>query len=405
MERTILHVDMDAFFTSVEQRDRPELRGQPVVVGAPADQRGVVAAASYEARQFGIHSAMPSREAYQRCPQAVFLPPDGKRYMAASRQIRAIFDRFTPHVEPLSIDEAFLDVSGVEHLFGRGEAIARQIKDTIRSETELTASAGVAPNKFLAKLASDMEKPDGLTVVPRSPEAIAAFLAPLSISRIWGVGKVTRRPLEAAGIHTIGQLQACNEVRLASILTPRSARHLLRLAWGEDDREVETEHEEKSISHEHTFTHDCSDYDEIRAVLADLADNVGRRLRASSKQAGLARLKLRWEGFKTITRQRPLMPAVCDNFSLRAAADQLLENEPLIKPVRLVGFGVSTLTSGPPDQLSLFEDDRTLLDRNERLSHVIDAIQRDFGRAGIHRGSSRQNMAPPEQEHLRRPAQ
>ena len=184
MEQTILHVDMDAFFTSVEQRDRPELRGKPVVVGAPPDQRGVVAAASYEARTFGIHSAMPSREAYRRCPDAVFLPPDGERYAEASAAIHDIFERFTPLVEPLSIDEAFLDVTVVRHLFGDGAQVARRIKDAIREETQLTASAGVACNKFLAKLASDLDKPDGLTVVPTDPAAIAAFLAPLPVGRI-----------------------------------------------------------------------------------------------------------------------------------------------------------------------------------------------------------------------------
>jgi len=380
---------MDAFFTSVEQRDRPELRGKPVVVGAPPDQRGVVAAASYEAREFGVHSAMPSREAYRRCRHAVFLPPNGKLYGEVSHQIRAIFERFTPLVEPLSIDEAFLDVSGVERLFGSGPEIARKIKDTIRTEAHLTASVGVAPNKFLAKLASDLEKPDGLTVVPTSREEIAAFLAPLSVSRIWGVGKVTQAQLEGAGIHTIGQLQAFSETRLARILSPHAAGHLLRLAWGEDTREVETGHEEKSISHEYTFPHDCSDRAEIHAVLGDLVDNVGRRLRKAQKLAGLARLKLRWQGFETITRQRPMDPPVCDDFSLRAAADALLAGEELVKPVRLIGFGVGNLTTGASQQLSLFEDDRRGRARKERLSEVTDTIRNRFGKQSIRRGSSR----------------
>jgi len=389
MQRTILHVDMDAFFTSVEQRDRPELRGKPVVVGAPPDQRGVVAAASYEARKFGIHSAMPSREAYRRCPHAVFLPPNGKRYGEVSRQIHGIFERFTPLVEPLSIDEAFLDVSGAERLLGTGPEIARKIKDAIHEETLLTASVGVAPNKFLAKLAGDLEKPDGLTVVPASREAIAAFLAPLPISRIWGVGKVTQAQLEAAGISTIGQLQDVTETRLGRILTPHVARHLLRLAWGEDHREVETDYEEKSISNEHTFTHDCDDPVEIRAVLGDLVDNVGRRLREAEKLAGLARLKLRWQGFETITRQRPLDPPVCDDFSLRAAAEKLLAGEELVKPVRLIGFGVAKLVEEAAEQLSLFEDDRKERERKERLSEVADTIRSKFGKKSIRRGSSR----------------
>ena len=389
MPRTILHVDMDAFFTSVEQRDRPELRDRPVVVGAPPNQRGVVAAASYEARTFGIHSAMPSREAYRRCPHAIFLPPNGKRYSEMSRQIRGIFERFTPHVEPLSIDEAFLDVSGAARLLGTGPEIARKIKDAIRAETLLTASVGVAPNKFLAKLASDLEKPDGLTVVPTSPGELAAFLAPLPVSRIWGVGKTSQAQLEKVGIRTIGELQAFGEEPLGRILGKHAAEHLSRLARGEDDREVETEHEEKSISNEHTFTHDCSDPDEIRAVLGDLVDNVGQRLRRVERLACLARLKLRWQDFKTITRQRPLDPPVCDDFSLRAVADALLAGEELIKPVRLVGFGVANLTAEAPQQLSLFQDDQKSRARKERLSQVTDTIRRKFGTSSLRRGSSR----------------
>ncbi|NQT92812.1 MAG: DNA polymerase IV, partial [Lentisphaerae bacterium] len=264
-----------------------------------------------------------------------------------------------------------------------------KIKDAIRAETLLTASVGVAPNKFLAKLASDLEKPDGLTVVPSSPDEIAAFLAPLPVSRIWGVGKVTQSQLEKSGIHTIGQLQEAGEKRLARVLSQNAAEYLLRLARGEDDREVETEREEKSISNEHTFTHDCSDPDEIHAVLGDLVDNVGRRLRKAEKLAGLARLKLRWQGFETITRQRPLDPPVCDDFSLRAAADALLAGEELIKPVRLVGFGVANLTTEAPQQLSLFQDDQKSRARKERLSQVTDTIRRKFGPKSIRRASSR----------------
>ena len=387
MQQTILHVDMDAFFTSVEQRDRPELRGKPVVVGAPHDQRGVIAAASYEARQFGIHSAMPSREAYRRCPAAIFLPPDGERYAEASRAIRDIFERFTPWVEPISIDEAFLDVTGVRHLFGDGEQVARQIKDAILEETQLTASAGVACNKFLAKLASDMDKPDGLTVVPTDPAAIATFLAPLPVGRIWGVGKVMQRHLEKAGIQTIAHLQQIDPDRLARLIGEHGAAHLQQLAWGRDDRSVETEREEKSISNEYTFSEDCADYTTIRAVLIDLADKVGGRLRGSENLAGLARLKLRWQGFETITRQRPIDPPACDDFSLRALAVELLDNETLVKPVRLIGFGVSRLATEPPPQLTLLMDDEQTRQRNERLSHVVDRIRRDFGSDSIRRGS------------------
>lgn len=390
MDRTILHVDMDAFFTSVEQRDRPELRGRPVVVGSPPDQRGVVAAASYEARQFGVHSAMPSREAYRRCPQAVFLRGDMNRYVTVSRQIRAIFDRFTPLVEPLSIDEAFLDVSGVRHLFGCGREVAQRIKDAIRDDVGLTASAGVATNKFLAKLASDMDKPGGLTEVPSTPAEIVAFLAPLPVGRIWGVGKVTGAHLARAGIQTIGQLQKVEFRELTRILGRTAADHLRRLAHGEDDREIETEREEKSISNEHTFTQDCRDPAVVRATLNDLVDKVGRRLRAAGKLAGLARIKLRWQGFDTITRQRGVDPVACDDFTLRTVANELFDGEALIKPVRLIGFGVSNLTTEVSHQLSLFGSDDRNRDRNERLSHVVDDIRRDFGDASIHRASRRE---------------
>ena len=218
MDRVFLHVDMDAFFASVEQHDNPELRGKPVIVGAPADRRGVVAAASYEARTFGIHSAMPSGEAARLCPHAVFVRPNMKRYKQVSSQIFEIFERFTPLVEPLSVDEAFLDVTGSERLFGSGVEIGERIRQVILEELGLTASVGVAPNKFLAKLASDMDKPDGLTLVPFSREAIIAFLAPLSVDRIWGVGAVTQKRLDEKGIRTIADLQSADLVSLVSIV-------------------------------------------------------------------------------------------------------------------------------------------------------------------------------------------
>jgi len=385
MVRTILHVDMDAFFTSIEQREHPELRGKSVVVGAPPDQRGVVAAASYEARKFGVHSAMPSREAGRRCPHAVFLPVNGKLYSEVSHQVRDIFYRFTPLVEPLSIDEAFLDVTGSLRLFGSGLETARKIKDTIRDETLLTASIGMAPNKFLAKLASDLEKPDGLTVVPSTRNEILAFLAPLPVGRIWGVGKVTGDQLKKAGIETIGQLQNASEPRLAALIGSHSARHLLRLSMGEDERELETEREEKSLSKEYTFNRDCTSLAEIKRVLAELADDVGRRLREADRYAGLARLKLRWQGFKTITRQRMFDHPVCDDFNLRAMAAALLAAEKMVKPVRLVGFGVSRFSKLPPRQLSLFDNENKADDRKERLSRTVDEIHGKFGKHSIRR--------------------
>jgi len=380
---------MDAFFAAVEQRDRPELLGKPVVVGAQPDERGVVAAASYEARAFGIRSAMPSVEAGRLCPHAVFLPPNGERYGEVSRQVMAIMRRFTPLVEPLSIDEAFLDVTGSRRLLGTGPEIAARIKQDILAETGLTASVGVAQNKFLAKLASDMDKPDGLTVVPTSREEIVSFLAPLPVERIWGVGEVTRGHLAAAGITTVADLQAVHEKRLSAIVGPHGARHLHRLAFGEDERAIETGREEKSISHEYTFPRDCDCPETVREVLLNLADDVGRRLREAGKYAGLARIKLRWKGFETITRQRVLDQPVCDDFSLRSSADALLGGVTLDGPVRLIGFGVGHLDSAPDEQLSLFDDDGPARGKRVRLSETLDTIQKRHGRESIRRGSRR----------------
>lgn len=396
--RVILHVDMDAFYASVEQRDRPELRGRPVIVGAAPDQRGVVAACSYEARRFGVRSAMPSREAGRLCPQGAFVPPDMPRYAAASRQVFAVFERFTPFVEPISIDEAFLDATSVQRLFGNGEAIARLLKTAVREETKLTASVGVAPNKFLAKVASDLGKPDGLTVVPAGREAIAGFLAPMSVGRVWGVGEVTQRALEEHGIRTIGDLQRTTEQTLAAIVGGHAASHILRLAWGEDERTVETESEEKSISREHTFPVDVRSEEQVRAVLLDLIEDVGRRLREAGRYAGTARLKLRWQGFETITRQTVLAPPCRDDVTLRQIALRLLASEPLVKPVRLVGFGVSKLMETSQWQPGLFDDPAVGGSRREELSRAVDAIRRKHGADSIARGSADTSCREPSRQ-------
>ena len=385
MDRTILHVDMDAFFAAVEQHDHPELRGKPVVVGARPDERGVVAAASYEARRYGIHSAMPSREAGRRCPHAVFVPPNGRRYREVSARVFAIFERFTPFVEPLSIDEAFLDVTGSRRLLGTGREIAAKVKAAIRAETGLTASVGVASNKFLAKIASEIDKPDGLTVVPASAAEIAAFLAPLPVNRLWGVGAVTGALLEKAGIRTIGDLQAASEKAIACRVGLRAAGHLFRLARGEDDRDVDVDREEKSISREYTFPEDCRDTERVRQVLLDLVDDVAMQLRAADKYAALARIKLRWQGFQTTTRQRALPQPACDDFSLRAAADEIFRGLDLTRPVRLIGFGVSRLVDQRAGQLSLFGEEDRRSDRREQLSRAVDGIRHRFGDAAIGR--------------------
>lgn len=392
MDRVILHADMDAFFAACEVRERPELREKPVVVGAPPDKRGVVAAASYEARRFGIHSAMPSREAGRRCPHAVFLPPNMKLYSRVSKRILTIFERFTPLVEPVSVDEAFLDVTGAQRLFGDGPAIAARIKEAVKAETQLTVSVGVAPNKFLAKLASDMHKPDGLTVVPSEPAAIRAFLAPLPVGRVWGVGKVSEKILNRAGFHTIGDIQRASQSHLARLLGNDAAAHLLALAHGEDAREVEVSWDEKSISREHTFLEDVTDVALMERTLGDLVEDVGRRLRKAGKYAGLAKLKLRWQDFTTITRQLPLSPPRCDDFRLRTAAQELFAAQKLIAPVRLIGFGVGQLTLQSAGQLNLFEPTGKP-QRVEAASRAVDAIRKKFGTAAILSASAKHASA------------
>lgn len=388
MQRVILHADMDAFYAAIEQHDHPEFRGKPVIVGSPPDKRGVVAACSYEARKFGIHSAMPSREASRRCPHGIFLPPNMKRYEAVSANIFAIMERFTPLLEPLSLDEAFLDVSGARRIFGDGPAIARKIRETIRAETGLTVSVGVAPNKFLAKIASDLNKPDGLTVVPDDPAGIKAFLAPLPIGRLWGVGKITCAKLEKAGIATIGDIQRMPLQQLERLTGRDSATFFKELAEGIDDREVETSRLEQSVSREYTFDTDERDRAKVEGILAGLVDDVGRQLRGLGRYASGVQIKLRWQGFETITRQKKLPKPGDDDFCLLAAARELFAKEELIKPVRLVGFGVHGLVAKDAGaQLSLFDDVKTI--KHERVSHTVDAIRDKFGENSIHRAGSK----------------
>jgi DNA polymerase-4 len=376
---TILHVDMDAFFASVEQLDHPEWRGLPVVVGSPRDKRGVVCAASYEARKFGIRSAMPSREAGRLCPHAIFTPPNMARYAEVSRQVFAIFDRFTPQIEGLSLDEAFLDVTHSLCLFGDGLAIAEGIRKAIASELGLTASVGIAGNKFLAKIASDMNKPDGITVVPRGGEEIKAFLAPLPIGRLWGVGKVTEAAFRAAGFDTIGSLQRASREALVSLVGQARAEHFRQLVNGEDARRVEGDVEAKSISREHTFGEDVSDPRVLRDTLLELIEDVGRQLRESEKYARVVAIKVRWQGFDTITRRTTLPTAVCDDITLRAAALKMFDGVKLIRPVRLVGFGVSSLAESQGEQMSLFATNGGPIQKRERLSRATDSIGKRFG--------------------------
>jgi DNA polymerase IV len=377
--RTILHVDMDAFYASVEQRDRPELRGRPVVVGADprgGRGRGVVATASYEARRFGVASAMPISEAWRRCPQAAYVPPDMERYAAVSRQVREILERFTDQVEPISIDEAFLDVTQSRRALGEGEAIARAIKDTIHGELRLTASVGLARSKLVAKIASDMRKPDGLVVVPPGTEA--AFLAPLPVRRLWGVGAKMEEVLLRLGIQTIGDLAALAPERLEHRLGTHG-HDLLRLARGEDERPVVAEAgHAKSVGHEHTFDVDTADLARLRRTLLELSDAVGRRLRHHGYQGRTVTLKYRDETFHTVTRAETIASPTDSGEVIFATAWRLFRRAHGSRRVRLLGVSVSGIGR---DQPGLFTADPRPADR------MLDAVEDRFGEGTLTRAS------------------
>jgi len=376
MTRVIAHVDMDAFYASIEQRDQPELRGLPVIVGADPRGRGVVSACSYEARVFGVHSAMPISKAYRLCPHGVYLPVDMDKYARVSSEIMVILADFSPLVEPVSVDEAFVDLTGTETLWGPPPEAVRRIKARIRSETGLTASAGLAANKFIAKVASELEKPDGLVVVPpgREPE----FLAPLPIERLWGVGKATAKELQALGIATIGQLQRVTPRALAARLGPHGP-DLLELAFGRDARPVEPFSLPKSMGAETTFGRDCRDVARIEETLRAQSERVARELRAEGLAACRVTLKLRWADFRTLTRSRTGDPTQ-DGLEIYRRAATLLARERLIQPVRLIGVSASTFRPQASGQLPLLDPAAV---RRERVARAVDRITGRFGRSAI----------------------
>ncbi|MFH0911245.1 MAG: DNA polymerase IV [Planctomycetota bacterium] len=379
--RAILHVDMDAFFTSVEALDNPALRGKPVIVGGTVESRGVVAAASYEARRYGVHSAMSMARAVRLCPGGVFLPPRGARYAEVSRRVREIFERFTPLVEPVSVDEAFLDVTGSQRLFGFPLAIARRVKDLIREETGLTASVGVAGTRFVAKLASDLEKPDGLVVIPDAE--VLDRLAPLDASRLPGVGGKTVAALARLGIRTIGDLRAWPEEDLADRFGA-FGEHLHALSLGRDSSEVAVEGEAKSVSNEHTFAEDVRGIDGLLPMLHRLADKVAGRMRAEGVVGRVVTLKLRYGNFDTVTRRRtlPEPSALASVLAEEALALLRGRTEAAARPVRLLGVGMSGLS--PEDaaaQRSLFTQKASA--RTEALERAADSIRKKMGRDAI----------------------
>ena len=382
-QRAIIHVDMDAFYASVECLDDPALKGLPVIVGG-LGPRGVVATASYEARAFGVHSALPMSRARRLCPEGHFIRPRIARYREKSAEVFSIFNDFTPLVEGLSLDEAFLDVSGSLKLFGRQLAIGRKIKERIKAETGLTASVGLAHNKFLAKLGSDVHKPDGLVVI--DPLKVHEFLDPMPISRMWGIGNKTAPRLKALGILTIGQLRKTDISILQPVLGNRSG-HFLRLSRGEDDREVQPERPDKSISHEVTFDTNVSERDVLLAELQKQAENVSGRLRAEGLMASTVVVKIRDPGFHTVTRSRSMR--ACSNSTktlyrmARALFESWRENHKTT-PVRLLGMGVSGLEESHAADHAAGDlaDSRS----EQQLDRVFDTINQRFGEAGISHG-------------------
>lgn len=375
--RTILHVDMDAFYTSVEQRDRPELRDRPVIVGGPRDARGVVSAASYEARAFGIHSAMPSRTAAAKCPDAVFVRPRMAHYVQVSEALHAIFQRYTPVVEGLALDEAFLDVTGYTRIHGDGVSIGRAIQQAIRKELGLPASVGVAHNKFLAKLGSGLEKPEGFVVF--APADARTRIATLPIGRLWGVGPATAPRLTTLGYHTFGDLADAPPGRVRAQLG-RHGLHFQALAQGRDDRPVVPEHEAKSIGREITFAEDTSDREVIRATLYRLAEGVGFRLRRAHLRARTITLKLRFDTFHTVTRDRTLPNATDLDEVIFSQAWCLAERlDWPRRKVRLIGVATANFeTVGR--QLQLFDE---AAPAREQVTRVVDIIREQWGPGSI----------------------
>jgi len=389
IERTILHCDLDAFYASVEQRDHPEYRGKPVIVGGGPTERGVVSAASYEARKFGVHSAMPLREAGKRCPQGIFVPGNFEAYEVASDAVMALFAERTPLVEPISLDEAFLDVTGTAHLFGGAETCSRDLKRAVREQVGLVLSVGMASNKLCAKVASDLRKPDGFVIVPRGGEA--AFLAPLPLSRLWGVGPKTRAVLEDLGMRTIGDLANADPALLEARLGEHGSTIAQRAKGIDEDREVVADPgDPKSIGHAHTFDRNTLDRAQIESTLLRLAEGVGRRLRKHELRGRTVELQLRVAPFETRTRQRTLAEPTSDDLAIFETARALLRDALAadleagrVSPVRLVGVTMSGLVGG--EQLDLFTGARM-----SRLNLALDAVRSRFGDDALDRASARE---------------
>jgi DNA polymerase IV len=382
MSRTILHIDLDAFFVSVELLERPDLRGKPVAVGGRPDQRGVISSASYEARKFGVRSALPSRTALQLCPDLILLPGRHSLYEQHSHKVMLLLREFTPQIEQISIDEAFLDITGTELRYGTPEKLAHQLHDRVRDEFGLPCSIGVASNKLVAKIATEQAKPNNIRIVPVGEEA--AFLAPLPVRALWGVGPKTAEILKSLGIETIGQIAQARSDVLAYRLGKNNADELVRRAHGSDESPVEDERIVKQISQETTFAKDVSDTKYLRVTLLELSEGVGRHLRESDLSARTIAIKLRYGDFSTFTRQTTLPQPTNLDQDIFEQAWSLFEHNWTKRTIRLIGVAARQL-SPPARQLDLFEQRD---DRAERLTRAVDDIRHKYGSESLKRGST-----------------
>ena len=376
----IIHLDMDAFYASVEEREHPELKGLPLVVGGPSKNRGVVAAANYAARKFGVFSAMPMSQASKLCPELQILPVNMALYVSVSKQIHEIFNRYTPEIEPLSLDEAFLDVTASLKLFGTAAEIAWKIKDEIKQELQLVVSAGIAPNKFVAKIASDFDKPDGFVVVREKD--MQDFLDPLPVKRIWGVGKKTEQQLNNYGITTIKDIRNQSN-RWLTDRFGKQGDHIYQLAHGRDKREVISDAKAKSISSENTFSEDISNRDTLIAYLSYMTEQVAARLREKKRKGKTVNIKIRFHDFTTIVRSKTLPESTNQTEQIWQAV-KMLFNAAVSKtsPIRLLGVGVSGFDNKTTHQGDLFSEES----KYDELDEITDEINRRFGKLKIHRG-------------------
>jgi len=388
-----MHLDMDAFFATVEQRDNPEYRGKPVVVGALPGNRGVVATCSYEARAYGIHSAMPISEAYKRCPDAIYLRPNMEHYVAASQHVMECLQEISPIIEPASIDEAYLDISGLERLFGSAKAIGQRTKALIQSELRLTASVGIGPNRLIAKLASDAQKPNGLTIV--SPEDVLSFLAPMPVSNLRGVGKQTLKIFNHLQIQTVGQLRTISLDELKHQFGNKGGTHFYNQSRGISSDSVGRERKRQSISKETTFNEDVSDQDSLRNTLLWLSSEVARTARREQLSGAVITLKIRLAGFETHTKQRQLDKQTNSNRLIFQTGLELYRSSGFVgQPLRLIGIGISGWKDGENQQADLFSPPPQD-ERDKHLYETMDKIATRFGKEKLTLGIGRKITNKP----------